>query len=120
MRTIMSIWLLERKQAPDDRVTKHKARICAYGGQQQWRVNYWETFSQVVNWLSVRAMLVVTLINNLLARLIDFALAFPQAELDVPVYIKLPSGMSIEEGYLGEYVIELKWLLYGLKQTSYN
>ena len=119
-KTIMSIWLFKRKRAPDGRITKYKARICAHGRQQQWGINYWETFLPVVNWLSVRAMLIVALINNLLAQFIDFMLSFLQAELDVPVFMELLPGMMVEDREPGEQIIKLKHLLYKLKQASHN
>ena len=119
-KTIMSIWSFKRKHAPDGRVTKYKARLCAHGGQQQWGVNYWETFSPVVNWMSVRLLLVVALIHDLPAQSIDFTLAFPQAKLNVPVYMEVPVGMDVQGAQPRTHVIKLKRSLYGLKQAGYN
>ena len=48
---------------------------------------------------------------------IDFVLAFPQADLDVPVYMELPAGIELT-GYgnrSNNYVLRLKSNLYGLK-----
>ena len=33
-KTIMAIWSFKRKRFPDGTLNKHKARLCAYGGQQ--------------------------------------------------------------------------------------
>ena len=121
VRTIMAIWSFKRKRAPDGKLLKHKARLCAHGGQQRWGVNYWETYSPVVNWMSVRLMLIISIIHDLPVCSVDFVLAFPQADLDTPVYMELPVGMEIEgAAYPGEYIIELKKSLYGLKQSGLN
>ena len=69
--------------------------------------------------MSVRLLLIVALIHDLPARSIDFVLAFPQAELDVPVFMELPVGMEVAR-VIGVYIIELKPSLYGLKQDSCN
>lgn len=55
MKTIMLIWLFKRKRLPDGTLNIHKAHLCAHGGMQQWRVNYWEAYAPVVNWISVRS-----------------------------------------------------------------
>ena len=73
-------------------MNKHKARLCAHGGMQQWGVNYWNTYAPVVNWISVRFLLVLSELIRLESKAIDFVLAFPQAELDVPFYMELPIG----------------------------
>ena len=52
-KTILAIWSFKRKRLPNGVISKHKARLCAHGGIQQWGVNYWETLSPVVNWMSV-------------------------------------------------------------------
>ena len=56
------------------------------------------------------------------SRTIDFVLAFPQADLDVPVYMELPIGMELpeSEGDKKFYVLRLIKSLYGLKQASAN
>jgi hypothetical protein len=87
---------------------------------QTWGVNYWETYSPTVNWISVRFLLIVAEILKLDTRAIDFVLAFPQAELDVPVYMELPAGMELEGCRNSDYVLSLKVSLYGLKQASAN
>ena len=61
----------------------------------QWGINYWETYTLVVNWISVRFLLILSEIVGLESRTIDFVLTFPQAELDVPVYMELPMGLEV-------------------------
>ena len=120
-KTIMAIWSFKRKRFPDGRLNKHKARLCAHGGQQQWGVNYWETYAPVVNWISVRFLLIISELAGLETQSIDFVLAFPQAKLDVPVFMEIPPGVDVgPEVNKQTYVIELKSSLYGLKQASAN
>ena len=64
---------------------------------QQWGVNFWETYAPVVNWISIRILLVLSEIVGLKSKALDFVLVFPQADLDVPVYTELPVGMDIED-----------------------
>lgn len=42
--------------------------------------------------MSVRTLLVLSQLYDLETRSIDFVLAFPQADLDVDVYMELPYG----------------------------
>ena len=89
---------------------------------QQWGVNYWETYAPVVNWVSVRFLLVLSEIVGLNNRAIDFFLAFTQAKLDVPVYMELPIGMEVVCAGVNRrtHVLKLNRSLYGLKQASVN
>ena len=121
MKTIMAIWSFKRKRFPDGTLNKHKARLCAHGGQQQWGVNYWETYAPVVNWISVRFLLIISELAGLETQALDFVLAFPQAKLDVPVFMEIPPGIDVgNDTNKRAYVIELKSSLYGLKQSSAN
>ena len=56
------------------------------------------------------------------SRSIDLVLAFPQADLDVPVYMELPIGMEVPgyEVYNKSYVLRLRKSLSGLNQASAN
>jgi hypothetical protein len=121
MKTIMSIWSFKRKRLPDGTLNKHKARLCAHGGMQQWGVNYWETYAPVVNWISVRFLLIICQISGLESQALDFVLAFPQADLDTPVFMEIPIGISVDGIEQNrKYVLRLKKSLYGLKQASSN
>ena len=121
IKTIMSIWSFKRKRAPDGRILKYKARLCCHGGMQQWGVNFWETYAPVINWLSVRTLLALSLIHGLHTRSIDFVLAFPQAKLESDVFMEIPMGMNYgEENDRKNYVLKLEKNLYGLKDAAYN
>ena len=39
VNTILAIWEFKRKRFPDGRINKHKARLCAHGGMQQYGIN---------------------------------------------------------------------------------
>jgi hypothetical protein len=106
----------------DGTLNKHKARICVHGGMQQWGENYWETYSPVVDMLTVRLILAIAHIHKLDSKSIDFVLAFPQAKLDVDIWMDLPLGMvpDHDEKNRHLYALKLRMSLYGLKQGSFN
>jgi len=119
MKTIQAIWSFKRKRYPDGTLNKHKARLCAHGGMQQWGVSSWETYSPVVNMLTVRLLLALCNIHGLESKSIDFILAFPQADLDVDIWMELPTGIVIsgKDNESKAYILKLKKSLYGLKQA---
>ena len=121
-KTILAIWSFKRKRFPDGTLNKHKARLCAHGGMQQWGVNYWETYAPVVNWISVRTLMALAIMNDLPTTAIDFVLAFPQASLKPgeQIFMELPFGMSLPDKPAKLYVLKLKKNLYGLKQAGLN
>ncbi len=54
---------------------------------------------------------------------IEFVLAFPQAKLDVPVYMYVPAGIQlqgIQDDAHPMYILKLEKSLYCLKQASAN
>ena len=134
MKAIKSIWSFKRKRTPSGELLKHKARLCAHGGMQQWGENYWETYSPVVNMLTVRLLLLICKIHGLHSKSIDFVLAFPQADLEEDIWMELPIGFIYDDdddddddtgrgrvhSNKSKYLLKLKKNLYGLKQASHN
>jgi hypothetical protein len=114
-KTIKAIWAFKRKRRPDGSLMKHKARLNAHGGMQVYGENYWDTYAPVVNWISIRMMLTLSVIHDLYTTSIDFTLAFPQAEVDTTIYMEVPIGCEVPEG---DYVCLLLKNLYGLRQAS--
>ena len=74
MKAILAIWDFKRKRFPDGSINKHNARIFAHGGMQQYGVNYWETYSPTVNWISVLFLMIVAKILDLDTQAIYFVL----------------------------------------------
>ncbi len=72
--------------------------------------------------ISVNLLLVIAKIHELESKSIDFVLAFPQADLDIDIWMELPIGFqTIEDPDHSQlYVLKLKKNLYGLKQASIN
>ena len=62
---------------------------------QQYGFNYWETYSTTVNWISVRFLMILAQVLELDTQVIYFVLAFPQSELEVPIYMEFPAGMDL-------------------------
>ncbi len=121
-KTLRAIWSFKQKHFPDGRLNKHKACLCAHGGMQQWGKNYWETYSPVVNMLSVCLLFAVAHIHGLDSKSIDFVLAFPQADIDIDIWMEIPEGMELlgDEANCCKYVLMLNKSLYRVKQASHN
>jgi hypothetical protein len=75
----------------------------------------------VTNWASVCLLLAVAKNHDLPSNSIDFVLAFPQADLEVPVFMDFPLGFDAPQNRSRKlYVLCLNKSLYGLKQAAYN
>jgi hypothetical protein len=78
-----SVWAMRWKRHITTQVPyKWKARLNVHGGKQEHGVNYWETYSPVVSWTTIRLYLTLSILNNWCTRQVDFVLAFPQADIE--------------------------------------
>jgi hypothetical protein len=115
-KTIMSIWIFKQKRFLDGMLNKYKARLCAHGGMQTWGTIYWEMYAPVVNWASICLLLAVAKIHDLPSKSIEFVLVFPQADLEVPVYMELLLGFDApQNGSRKLSVLLLNKSLYGFE-----
>jgi hypothetical protein len=112
MKVVSSIWSFKRKRYPDGSIRKLKAQICARGFEQIEGVDYFETFAPVVQWMTVRLILIMTILLNLENKQIDYTAAFMQAPLDHDVYVEMPKLFEVNSK-----VWKLKRALYGLKDA---
>ena len=101
-----------------NQVYKWKSRLNLHGGQQEYAVNFYETFSPVINWSSSRLLLVQAIIYKWHTRQVDFTMAFPQADIEFPLYMKLSMGINVSGCNNKTHALKLKKNLYGQKQGS--
>ena len=114
MNVISSTWAFKLKRFPDGLVKKFKARFCARGDQQLEGVDYFETYAPVVQWTTVRLMLILEILLELKSKQGNVTCAFLHA--DVPegekIYVAIPRGFP-QQGK----VLRLRKTLYGLKPS---
>jgi len=84
---INSVWSYHQKRTADGHLLKYKACLCANGRQQQYGVNFFDSYAPVITWTTVRLVLLLSVLCNLHCRQVDFTQAFPQADIDVPIFL---------------------------------
>jgi hypothetical protein len=111
---IDSIWAFKLKRYPDGMPKKFKARFCARGDQQLEGIDFFETYAPVVQWTTVRLMLILEILLDLKSKQGDVTAAFLHGELgeDEKVYVKMPLGFR-----KAGKVLKLNKTLYGLRQS---
>ena len=86
-------------------LVKHKSHLCAHGSTKKCRVNYWETYSQVVNWVSIRAIITQIILRELHTKSVGFVLAYTQAEVTSEIFMGIPIIFGVERFHPREWVI---------------
>ena len=84
-------------QSADDLLLKHKAHLYVHWRIQIYGGNYWDAYAPKVNWVSIRGLLVISILLNMHTRIIDFTLTFPQANADVTIYMEMPFGFELPD-----------------------
>jgi hypothetical protein len=130
MKVLPTTWAFKCKRYPDGRIRKFKARFCARGDQQVAGIDFFDTFAPVINWTSVRLLLILSAILGLATKQVDYTAAFVHAPIDKDpnwnsmsreeqersgVYLHMPRGF-----YQPGKVLKLKRSLYGLRQSPRN
>ena len=113
-KIIKSTWALRLKRAPSGEATKHKARLCVRGDLETPE-DYGESFSPVVQWSTVRLMLILSIVHGLHTRQVDYVNAFAQADLQREVFMELPQG--VESPNAEPCILQLHKSLYGMSDA---
>ena len=108
-------WVFKVKHTSDGKVECFKGRLVAKGYAQKHGIDYDETFSPVVQFASIRALLAFAVQNNMLVHQMDVVTAFLNVELNEEIYMQQPSGYAIPGKE--RLVCKLNKSIYGLKQS---
>jgi Reverse transcriptase (RNA-dependent DNA polymerase)/Integrase core domain len=113
-KALKTKWVFKRKFHSDGRFDRHKARLVVKGYLQREGQDYFETFSPVVRYSTVRLLLALSCKRKWFVVTLDVSTAFLNGVLEEEIYLEQPEGLPIVPGK----VLQLNKALYGLKQAG--
>jgi Reverse transcriptase (RNA-dependent DNA polymerase) len=63
-RGLKSTWAFRKKRLPNGDISKYKARFCVRGDMQVEGEDFFESYAPVVQWSSVRLMLIMSIVHG--------------------------------------------------------
>ena len=117
---IQETWSFKFKRKPDWKIRKFKAQYCVGGDIKKiLSPKPLNLYSQVVQWATVRLMLILQCILSLQIQSINFTNSFSRAYITSgePVIIELPRYFK-SDGGKNDGVIKLKKSLYGQAEAA--
>ena len=65
-------------------------------GHEKRGVNFWETYSPVVNWMSVRPILTLNIPQNLHTKSVDLVLDYTYTDVKSEIYMELALDFGVD------------------------
>ena len=115
MRVLPSTWTFKIKRYPDGTTKKFKARFCVYGNKQVEGIDFDDTFAPVVQWSTIRTMMILAIKLGWVSAQCDITAAFLHATIpeNEYIYVHQPRGFHTKDNH----VLRLRRSLYGLRQA---
>ena len=79
-----------RKQNANDEIIRYKARLVAQGFSQRPSIDYEETYSSIMDTITFRYLISLTVFEGLDMRLMNVVIAYLYGSIYIDIYIKIP------------------------------
>ena len=99
----------------DGSIDKYKAKLVAKGFNQKKDIDYFDTYAPVSRISSIRVLIALAAVHNLIVHQMDVKTAFLNGDLEEEIYMDQPEG-CVATGSEHK-VCRLVKSLYGLKQA---
>ncbi|KAG2796870.1 hypothetical protein PC113_g25085 [Phytophthora cactorum] len=106
---------LKIKRKADGSIEKYKARLVAKGFVQKYGIDYIETFSPVVKYVTLRMIVAIAKFFGWPLDQLDVVTAFLYGLMKEKIFCSIPEGVELDDGF---DCVELFKAIYGLKQGS--
>ena len=115
VKTIGCKWIFKRKLKPYRSIEKYMARLVAKSFKQKKGIDYFDTFAPATRISSIRVLIALTSVHNLVIHHMDVKTAFLNGELEEKIYLDQPKVCMVPGDE--QKVCKLVKSLYGLKQA---
>ncbi|KAK4381706.1 Retrovirus-related Pol polyprotein from transposon TNT 1-94 [Sesamum angolense] len=88
-------WIFKKKIKPDGSIDKFKARLVVVGYTQRKGIDYFDTYSPVTKIATIRALIALSAINDLMIHQMDVKTAFLNGDLEEEIYMEQPEGFVV-------------------------
>nr|GEU63610.1 hypothetical protein [Tanacetum cinerariifolium] len=85
-------WIYKKKMKVDETIDKFKARLVIQSFRQKERIDYFDTYAPIARITTIRLLLALAAIHNLVIHQMDVKTTFLNGDLDEEVYMKQPEG----------------------------
>ncbi|KAL0413413.1 UNVERIFIED_CONTAM: Retrovirus-related Pol polyprotein from transposon TNT 1-94 [Sesamum radiatum] len=85
-------WIFKKKMKVDGTIENFKARLVIQGFRQKPSIDYFDTYAPVARISTIRLLIALASIHNLVIHQMDVKTAFLNGDLDEEVYMKQPEG----------------------------
>nr|GEU61841.1 zinc finger, CCHC-type [Tanacetum cinerariifolium] len=85
-------WIIKRKMKVDGSIDKYKARLVIQGFRQNEGIDFFDTYAPVARISTIRLLLALAAIHDLVIHQMDVKTAFLNGDLDEEIYMKQPEG----------------------------
>jgi len=106
-------WVYALKKDEHGQITRYKAQWVAKGFEQEYGVNYEQTFASVAKLMAIRILFALAAHEDMEIDQMDAVTAFLQSNMQDVVWVEMPTGFK-----KGDHACLLKKGLYGLKQSA--
>ena len=120
MHVLRCRWVYKYKRDHTGNVVRYKARLVIQGFGQKFGIDFFDTFAPVARMSSIRLVLAIAAVLDLILHQLDIVTAFLEADVEEVIIMSQPEGF-VEVGPNGERMVcRLRKSLYGLKQAPRN
>ncbi len=107
-----------KRDLTTNEIKPHKARLNLHSRKQINGMNYYETYAPVVTWFAIRHMIIFGIIFCWALCQVNFVMAYPQAPIEMGIYMELPQGIQTAHRNFKDHVLKLEKNIYGQKQAG--
>ena len=86
--------------------------------KKEYTSNFFQAFSPVLTWFTIRMLILITLINGLSTRQVGFVLVFYHNNIKFDIYMDITQGIETKGRSRATHVLNVLKIVYGKREVT--